>query len=115
MITKFVLVVVLIGTITGYSDSCGISPWGVTSNGTETSWGIVACSDHWPFGTVFVIEDLGTFVCQDRGGLIQGKDQIDIWFPSRQEALDHGVWRRWVKVYLPVTHWTWRRYEHLIR
>lgn len=102
MITKWVLVAVLIGTITGYTDSCGEPPWGITANGEETSWGICACSDDWPFGTVFEIEDLGTFVCQDRGGLVQERWQIDLWYPTYQRAREHGVWRRWVKVYVKI-------------
>lgn len=93
------LVTVLVGTITGYSDSCGVPPWGITSNGERTQLGICACSEHWSFGTIFVIEDLGTFVCQDRGGLVQEKGQIDIWFPTYQLAIEHGIWTRWVKVY----------------
>lgn len=103
MITKLVLVAVLIGTITGYDDSSGMPPYGYTANMTKTEWGICACSGDWSFGTIFEIEDLGTFVCQDRGGLIKQRGQIDIWFPSYQLAKEHGVWTRWVEVYEPMT------------
>lgn len=93
------LVVVLVGTITGYDDSSGEPPWGITASGERTHWGICACSEDWPFDTIFEIEDLGTFVCQDRGGLVLEKGQIDIWYPTYQLAIDHGVWTRWIKVY----------------
>lgn len=99
MITKLVLIAVLIGTITGYDNSSGAYPYeGITASGEHTHLGICACAE-WPFGTVFVIEDLGTFVCQDRGGLVRERNQIDLWFPTYRQAKEQGVWTRWIKVY----------------
>ncbi len=65
---------------------------------TETRWGIVACGPLYPFGTIFVIEGMGVFVCEDRGSAITD-NRLDIWFPSYEEAMEFGVRKRWVKAY----------------
>ena len=97
------LVAVLIGTITGYDDTTGAHPFeGITTSGKRAEWGTCACSEEWEFGTVFVIEEVGVFTCWDRGGLIQQRGQIDIWYPTYQLAKEHGVWTRWAEVYKEV-------------
>jgi len=98
-VEKLVLISVLVCSLTGYTDSCGQKPYGITANMQETRWGIVACAG-WPFGTVFEIEDMGRFVCQDRGGLIKEWNQVDIWFSTYWAAKSFGVRRRWAKVYV---------------
>ena len=94
---------VLVCSLTGYDDSSGVEPWGITANMVETRWGIAACYG-WPFGTIFEIEGLGRFECQDRGGLILNRNQVDVWFPSYEEAIEFGVRKMWCKVYRPVTY-----------
>lgn len=38
-------------------------------------WGVgVACPPAWPFGTWVTVEDVGSFICLDRGGRIQCDD-----------------------------------------
>lgn len=91
------MVVTAIFSITGYCDSCGVPPIGITSSMTETRWGIVACGDAFPFGTKFTIEDMGVFVCEDRGGAITD-NRLDIWFSSCRAALEFGVRKRHVLV-----------------
>lgn len=39
--------------------------------------GIVACPPEYPFGTIFVIEEV-SYICKDRGGAIQVDDGL-IW------------------------------------
>lgn len=69
---------------------------------TETRWGVVACSDIYPFGTQFVVEDMGMFVCEDRGGGITD-DRLDLWFASCWLADQFGIRHRWCEViYEPV-------------
>ncbi len=76
---------------TGYS-STPDQTWGdpfTTASGTRVHWGTIACPPEYPFGVEVTIEDLGTFVCEDRGGAIKG-NHFDIWFHSRAEALQWG-------------------------
>lgn len=79
-------------TATGYCSCavcCGTAD-GITASGAKASWGTIAASRAYPFGSKFTISGLnGTFVVQDRGGAISG-DRIDIWFPSHAEALEWG-------------------------
>ena len=69
----------------------------------ETRWGIAACYG-WPFGTIFEIEGLGRFECQDRGGLILNRNQVDVWFPSYEEAIEFGVSERQCRVFVEVEY-----------
>ncbi len=43
----------------------------------------------------FTIEDMGVFVCEDRGGAITD-NRLDIWFPSCRSALEFGIRKRHV-------------------
>lgn len=94
MITTLITITVVM-TLTGYCDQSGLPPYGITASGTETYWGIVACGPSYPFKTEFDIEDMGIFICQDRGGGITN-DRLDLWFPACWEALQFGVRKRWV-------------------
>ena len=77
--------------VTGYSstpDQC----WGdhfQTASGTRVHRGTMACPPQYPFGTKIEIENVGTFICEDRGGAIKG-NHFDMWFTSRGEALAWG-------------------------
>ncbi|MER3581340.1 MAG: hypothetical protein C4347_00555 [Patescibacteria group bacterium] len=82
-------------TITGYSsspDETDDTPW-ITAYNTLTKDGIVASNDL-PFGTKIKIPQLfgdKIFVVEDRlNERIRGV--IDIWFPSKESALNFGIY-----------------------
>lgn len=77
--------------VTGYS-STPDQTWGnpfITASGTHVHKGTMACPPQYPFGTKIKIEKIGTFVCEDRGGMIKG-NHFDMWFESRIQALNWG-------------------------
>jgi 3D (Asp-Asp-Asp) domain-containing protein len=77
--------------VTGYSstpDQCWGDPF-QTASGTRVHRGTMACPPQYPFGTKIEIENVGTFICEDRGGAIKGK-HFDMWFTSRGAALSWG-------------------------
>ncbi len=77
--------------VTGYSstpDQCWGDPF-QTASGTRVHQGTMACPPQYPFGTKIEIENVGTFICEDRGGAIKGK-HFDMWFTSRGAALNWG-------------------------
>lgn len=89
-VVKQILVVV-----TGYSSSpleTDETPY-ITAANTQVRDGIIA-SNLLPFGTKVMLPDLygnKLFVVEDRMNSKKGNYQIDIWFPSRLEALDFGA------------------------
>lgn len=71
---------------------------GRTASGEFVREGIIAADPKvLPIGTRVAIRGMGEYVVKDTGRLIKGK-RIDIWMPSRRQALQFG--RR--KVYLTV-------------
>lgn len=77
--------------VTGYSstpDQCWGDPF-QTASGTRVHQGTMACPPQYPFGTKIEIENVGTFVCEDRGSAIKG-NHFDMWFTSRSKALNWG-------------------------
>ncbi len=77
--------------VTGYSstpDQCWGNPF-KTASGTHVHRGTMACPPQYPFGTKIKIKNVGTFVCEDRGGAIKG-NHFDMWFTSREKALSWG-------------------------
>ena len=77
--------------VTGYS-STPDQTWGdpfTTASGTKVHKGTMACPPQYPFGTKIKIQSMGTFVCEDRGGMIKG-NHFDMWFESRSQALTWG-------------------------
>lgn len=77
--------------VTGYS-STPDQTWGnpfITASGTRVHKGTMACPPQYPFGTKIRIDNMGTYICEDRGGAIKG-NHFDIWFESRIEALQWG-------------------------
>ncbi len=77
--------------VTGYSstpDQCSGNPF-ITASGTHVHQGTMACPPQYPFGTKITIKDVGTFICEDRGGAIKG-NHFDMWFTSRSKALAWG-------------------------
>jgi 3D (Asp-Asp-Asp) domain-containing protein len=88
--------------ITGYSST----PWEtdgdphITAAGTLVRDGVIA-SNYLSFGTKVRIPELfgdKIFVVEDRMNWTKGKYQIDIWFPSYEEALNFGVKRTYIEI-----------------
>ncbi|MGI5836276.1 MAG: 3D domain-containing protein [Chloroflexota bacterium] len=82
--------------VTAYSDSSrfnGTDGLGITKTGTKTRWGTVAVDPAViPLGSRLAISGFDNMVFEalDTGGGIKGR-WIDIWYPTDQEALHHGV------------------------
>lgn len=80
--------------VTAYSstvDQCDASPF-ITAKGTMVRDGIVA-TNFLPFGTKITFPLLypgKVFVVEDRMAL-RNSHKVDIWFPSRGEAIQFGV------------------------
>ena len=82
--------------ITAYSsspDECWGDPT-ITASGEKVRHGIIA-SNELAFGDWVNIDGLGEFVVKDR--MHQRYDyRIDIWFPSKEAALEFGIKTLWV-------------------
>lgn len=82
--------------VTGYSNDAGsvnVRKWrdGKTATGRKARVGL--CAADWsvfPVGTLIFIEGYGWCEVQDRGGAVRGR-HVDLFFPTRKEALDWGV------------------------
>ena len=80
---------------TGYSSSpleTDETPF-ITAAGTNVRDGIIA-SNLLPFGTKVMLPDLygnKIFIVEDRMNSKKGIYQVDIWFPSRPDALNFGA------------------------
>ncbi len=92
------------GNVSGYS-STPDQTWGdpfTTATGTTVHWGTIAVDPrHIPYGCRLKIDAFPNtvFVAEDTGGAILGYwNRIDIWFPSRNAALDWGRQYRSVTV-----------------
>jgi 3D (Asp-Asp-Asp) domain-containing protein len=68
---------------------------GKTTSGKQTRPGVCACGPSYPFGTIFIVPELGVFVCQDHGSKV-GDSNLDIWVPSEKIAEKWG--RKTLKV-----------------
>lgn len=72
----------------------------ITAAGTRVERGVVA-NNLLPFGTKIQIPELygdETFTVEDRFHWSKGDHQVDIWFPSREEAEEFGVKRTQIKI-----------------
>jgi 3D (Asp-Asp-Asp) domain-containing protein len=68
----------------------GYSLPGHTATGLRVGWGVVAVDPSLiPLGTRMMIPGYGTGVAADIGGSVQGAS-IDLWFPTRAQALAWG-------------------------
>lgn len=75
---------------------------GITASGVRAQRGTIAAdAAFYPFGTVMHVPGYGYGVVEDRGGAIKGRDRIDLWFPTREEALRWGRRKIKVSVYVP--------------
>jgi 3D (Asp-Asp-Asp) domain-containing protein len=59
---------------------------GFTANNVQVAPGMAACSDDWPFGTVFLIAGQWEVVCQDRGSGVVLPNHLDVFFDTAEEA-----------------------------
>lgn len=74
---------------------------GITASGVRARQGTIAADTrYYPFGTVMWVPGYGYGVVEDRGGAIKG-EKIDLWYPSRHQALKWGRKKVSVKVWLP--------------
>lgn len=78
---------------------CGDFADGITASGVPAVGKLIAAPHRYPFGTIMDVLGYGEASVQDRGGAIVG-NKIDLLFPSHQEALQWGVQKLKVKVYL---------------
>ncbi|MDE2144946.1 MAG: 3D domain-containing protein [Patescibacteria group bacterium] len=81
---------------TGYASEQGA----VTFTGTSPRWGEVAVDPRYiPLGTLMLIPEFPgvVFRAEDTGSLVKGW-HIDIWFYTREEALQWGV--KYIKINL---------------
>ena len=68
----------------------GYSLRGRTATGIPVGWGVVAVDPSViPLGTHITIAGYGEGVAADTGGAVVGA-RIDLWFPTRAEALAWG-------------------------
>lgn len=64
---------------------------GITADGTVAVKGTIAAdTDHYPFGTRMHVPGYGWGAVRDRGGAIKTPHRIDIFFPTREQALQWG-------------------------
>jgi len=83
---------------TGYSkNDTSQGTTGITATGKVAVEGIIAVDPKIiPLGTTVEIKDMGVFIADDRGGKIKG-NRIDIFFDSKEEAVDFGKKSVWVR------------------
>ena len=59
---------------------------GFTANNVQVAPGMAACSEHWAFGTHFLIAGQWLVDCQDRGSGVVLRNHLDIYFETSQDA-----------------------------
>ncbi len=72
----------------------------ITANGSEVREGIVA-NNLLPFGTEIRIPELygnKVFVVEDRMNVKKGYYHIDIWFPTKKQAIKFGAFKTYIEV-----------------
>jgi 3D (Asp-Asp-Asp) domain-containing protein len=79
-------------TITAYTASChGCS--GITASGVVPGPGTASCPRRFAFHTKLYVDGYGMVTCLDRGRDIRN-NRLDIFMPSRRDALRWGRQRR---------------------
>lgn len=93
------LLAIMVMIVTAYTNcDPGMRCDGWTKSGIQTHEGIMACGPEWEFGTIFCIQGVGCYECQDTGSAIT-HNRLDVWFQHRQEALQFGIGTYAVRVY----------------
>ena len=79
-------------------EATGYAIHGTTATGIQTGWGVVAVDPSViPLGTRMFVPGYGAGVAADTGSAVKG-NIIDVWFPTREQALQWG--RRTVTITL---------------
>ena len=79
-------------------EATGYAIHGTTATGIQTGWGVVAVDPSViPLGTRMFVPGYGEGVAADTGSAVKG-NIIDVWFPTREQALQWG--RRTVTITL---------------
>lgn len=79
-------------------EATGYAIHGSTATGIPTGWGVVAVDPNViPLGTRMFVPGYGEGVAADTGSAVKG-NIIDVWFPTREQALEWG--RRTVTITL---------------
>lgn len=74
---------------TAAADECGKSD-GITASGVKVKEKrTLACPPQYPFGTKVKVSEMGTYVCEDRGGAIKG-NHFDIYMETKSQAFAFG-------------------------
>lgn len=74
---------------TAAADECGKSN-GVTASGKKVTEGrTLACPKGFAFGTKIQIDGMGMYVCEDRGGAING-NHFDVYMQTKKQAFAFG-------------------------
>jgi 3D (Asp-Asp-Asp) domain-containing protein len=74
---------------TAAADECGKND-GITASGLKVAAGrTLACPASYPFGARILIDGVGEFRCEDRGGAIRG-NKFDIYMETKSEAFAFG-------------------------
>lgn len=92
--STYILATAYSSTVDQTDDSPFITAWG-----TRVRDGIIA-ANFLPFGTIIRIPDIfgeKTFIVEDRMHS-RFSDRVDVWFPTRQEALNFGAQRVKIEV-----------------
>ncbi|MFQ5829532.1 MAG: 3D domain-containing protein [Candidatus Methylomirabilia bacterium] len=64
---------------------------GITSSGSKAKKGTIAADTrYYPYGTVMKVPGYGKGVVKDTGSAIKGPNRIDVYFPTRKQALRWG-------------------------
>jgi 3D (Asp-Asp-Asp) domain-containing protein len=88
--------------ITAYSSTvwqCDDTPF-ITASNTHVRDGVIA-NNLLPFNTKIRIPELygdKIFVVEDRMHYLKSPYQVDLWFPSYEEAADFGVKRTYIEI-----------------
>lgn len=85
---------------------------GKTASMTKVRWGVVAVDPRViPLGSKIYIENMGWFSAEDTGGKVKG-NKIDIFYPTRKQAINFGKKR--LKVFILHKN-TLKKYDYNIR
>lgn len=81
------------GTFTAYtaSESETDSNPEIMASGKKVYKGAIACPDKYKFGTKITVENMGTFVCEDRmAARFRNREYFDILMSDYSEAMQFG-------------------------
>jgi 3D (Asp-Asp-Asp) domain-containing protein len=88
--------------ITAYApckEECG-NNLGITSSGTPivAGYSVAVDNKYWPMGTTFYIKGIGYVAAMDTGGMIKGRNRMDLAIFDKESVNNFGI--RYMDVYL---------------